>query len=203
MSKDNFIKWGQFILILVLLCVAVSYELKRKTDQNNISALQAENRTYKLKNGNIAISTRIITLPEKQAPKTPETKPFSKVESITKEEQEIRIDTIYVPYKDTIPCVFKKEGQFTVKEYSFKYRSDQYGLGLQNMVIHDSATYVHGVKRKWILGEETRTLDISHSNKYLITRSASHIEYKDPVRWYENGLFKFGVGVLIGAAITR
>jgi len=201
--KNKLITWAPYIAILFLTAALFAKCQNEKTYKASINALQTENKAYRLSDGKTATSTAVITLPKKQAPKTPETKPFAKVESITKETAEIRIDTVYVPYKDSIDCTFKREGQIVVKEYSFKYRSDQNGFGLQNMIIRDSITLVHGVKRNWFLGPETRTVDISHSNKYLKTTSLSHVEYKDPVKWYETSLFKFGAGLITGVMIKE
>lgn len=192
-----------YIVILALAGALFAKCENEKTANKTIAALQSENKTYKLSNGKTATSTATIVLPKSQAPKIPETKPFAKVEGVTKETAEIRIDTVYVPYPDSIPCKFKREGVFATKNLTFNYRSDQNGFGIYNQIQRDSATYIHGVKRTWFLGPETRTLDVSHSNKNLITTSLSHTEYKDPVKWYDSSLFKFGAGLITGIIIKE
>lgn len=194
--------YAPYLVILALTAALITKCENLKDADKTISALQTENKTYKLENGKTAISAAVVTVPKSQTPKTAETKPFAKVESITKTVYETKIDTVFVPFKDSVKTEFSREGFFKTKDLSFKYTASQYGLGLQNMVIRDSLTLVHGVKRKWFLGEETRTVDISHSNKYVITTSVQHVEYKDPKHWTETGLFKFGCG-LVGGLILR
>ena len=201
--KNVLISIAPYIAIAFLALALFSKCQNEKTLIANVSALQSENKTYKLENGKIATSTQTVTLPKKQVPEIPETKPFSKVESIVSTVYETVIDTVYVPFIDSIPCVFKKEGQFSNKEQSFRYTVDSSGFGIYNQVIRDSLTIVHGSKRNWIFGPEIRTVDISHSNKYVIVRNLSHNEFRDPKKWYDTGLAKFVAGVTVGYAITK
>lgn len=137
--------------------------------------------------------------------KIPDTivKKFTEIKTVTRYVDRIKIDTITIRYKDTVPCVFERSGTINEKEYSLTYQSDQNGLNLSNLEIKDSLLVVTGTKRKWFLGKETNTIDISHSNKYIKSDSILHIEVVKKKKFYETTLFKFGVGFVLGVAVSK
>lgn len=140
-----------------------------------------------------------------QVANIPETivKKFTEIKTVTRYVDRIRIDTIQVRYKDTVPCVFERSGAINEKEYSLTYQTNQNGLKLYNMQIEDSLLIVTGTKRKWFLGKETNTIDISHTNKYISSDQVQHIEVFPKKEWYDTNLFKFGVGFILGVAVTK
>jgi hypothetical protein len=71
------------------------------------------------------------------------------------------------------------------------------------MRIEDSLLIVTGTKRKWFLGKETNTIDISHTNKYISSGQVQHIEVVQKKQWHDTNLFKFGVGFILGVAVTK
>lgn len=137
--------------------------------------------------------------------KVPDTilKRFTKIKMVTRYVDRIKIDTITIRYKDTVPCVFERSGAINEKEYSLTYQSNQTGLQLHNMRIEDSLLIVTGIKRKWFLGKETNTIDISHTNKYISSDQVQHIEVVTKKPFYDSTLFKFGVGFILGVAVTK
>ena len=130
-------------------------------------------------------------------------KKFTEIKTVTRYRDRIRIDTITIRYKDTIPCVFERSGAINEKEYSLTYQSNQNGLNIHNLAINDSLLIVTGTKRKWFLGRETNTIDISHTNKYISSDQVQHIEVVKKKEWYDTTLFKFGVGFILGVAVTK
>jgi len=137
--------------------------------------------------------------------KVPDTivKKFTEIKTVTRYVDRIKIDTITIRYKDTIPCVFERSGTINEKEYSLTYQSNQNGLNLSNLQLHDSLLIVTGTKRKWFLGRETNTIDISHNNKYISSDQIQHIEVVPKKPFYDSTLFKFGVGFILGVAVTK
>lgn len=140
-----------------------------------------------------------------QQAKIPDTivKKFTEIKTVTRYVDRIKIDTIKIHYKDTIPCVFERSGAINEKEYSLTYQTNQNGLKLYNMQIEDSLLIVTGTKRKWFLGKETNTIDISHTNKYISSDQVQHIEVVPKKEWYDTTLFKFGVGFILGVSVTK
>lgn len=140
-----------------------------------------------------------------QSAKIPDTvvKKFTEIKTVTRYVDRIKIDTITIRYKDTVPCVFERSGAIKEKEYSLTYQSNQNGLNLSNLEIKDSLLVVTGTKRKWFLGKETNTIDISHSNKYIKSDSILHIEVVKKKKFHETTLFKFGIGFILGVAVSK
>lgn len=130
-------------------------------------------------------------------------KKFTEIKTVTRYVDRIKIDTITIRYKDTVQCVFERSGAINEKEYSLTYQSNQNGLQLRNMRIEDSLLIVTGTKRKWFLGKETNTIDISHTNKYILSDQIQHIEVVPKKPFYDSTLFKFGVGFILGVAVNK
>jgi len=130
-------------------------------------------------------------------------KKFTEIKTVTRYVDRIHIDTIHIKYKDTITCVFERSGAINEKEYSLTYQSNQNGLNLYNMRIEDSLLIVTGSKRKWVLGKETNTIDVSHTNKYISSDQIQHIEVVPKKKFYDTTLFKFVVGFGLGVAVTK
>jgi len=190
------------ILVSVLFTKCESERVKVAT----IHALTTENTHYKLKNGQLVTSTEIAYFDKNQM-KTQLDKEiarkFQKVKIVTKVITNTIIDTVEIVYQDSIPCNFEKYGSIIKKDYSLNYKSNQKGIELNSIIIPDSLTIVSGVKRKWFLGKETYTLDITHSNSLINDSSAKSFELKEKKRFYETTLFKVGVGVLGGFFIAK
>jgi hypothetical protein len=113
------------------------------------------------------------------------------------------IDTIEIRYKDTIECDFMRSGELKTNEYRFTYESNNKGFKIDNLTIEDSLIIVTGTKRKWFLGKETNSIDISHTNKYISSGNVQHLEVKPKKKFYETTLFKVGVGFVFGVAIMK
>ncbi len=130
-------------------------------------------------------------------------KKFHEIKTVTKYVERLQIDTIKVAYKDSIPCDFERSGELKTKEYSFTYKSNNKGFAVNNMMLEDSLLIVTGIKRKWFLGKETNTIDISHSNKYISSDNVQHFEVVQKKKFYETTLFKVGIGFIAGVAIMK
>jgi hypothetical protein len=130
-------------------------------------------------------------------------KKFTEIKTVTRYVDRIKIDTIEIHYKDSTPCVFSRSGEVKTKEYVFTYNSNQNGFKIDNMQLRDSFLIVTGTKRKWFLGKETNTIDISHTNKYISTYQVQHIEVVPKKKFYDTTLFKFGVGFVLGVTVTK
>lgn len=140
-----------------------------------------------------------------QALHVPETivKKFTEIKTVTRYQDRIKIDTIVVRYKDTVSCVFERSGELKTPEYTFVYKVNHKGFKIDNMQLHDSLLIVTGTKRKWFLGKETNTIDVSHTNKYISSDKIQHFEIVKNKPFYETTLFKFAVGFGIGVAVTK
>jgi len=163
---------------------------------SNEKATKKDTKEYK------TVSSQKEALEVLQVPETI-VKKFNKIKTITKYRDRIKIDTIKITYKDSIPCDFLRTGEIKAKEYSFTYESNNKGLEVANFDIQDSLIIVTGTKRKWFWGKETNSIDVSHSNKLIKSEGIRHVEVKEKKKFYDTTLFKVTVGFAFGVAIAR
>ena len=115
----------------------------------------------------------------------------------------IKIDSILVPYTDTlylhdsipfIPRKFNLSNEF----YSFN------GKTQRNSVLLDSVSFTSGLditigskKMGWFKSPKP-IVEVEYTNPYISTTSINNVIIKDEPKWYEkNGLW-FGVGIGVG-----
>lgn len=209
LKTKNFIarNWAMLLITLGAISYSFSSYVNEQKYKENIKALNSQVNTYKLKNGQLVSSAQSLELSNNElnlmlTQKDKEiVSKFSKVETVTRIEEKIKFDTIKIVYKDTIPCNFKKRGTIVKKDYSLDYISTQKGVKIANVSMTDSITIVTGTKRKWWLGKETNTIDVSHTNELVRVTDIKHIDTKPKKKWYDTNLFKFGVAFIIGTTL--
>ncbi len=208
-KTKNFIarNWAMLLITLGAISYSITSYVNEQNYKANIKALNSQVSTYKLKNGQLVSSAQSLELTndELKVVLTQKDKElaskFSKVETVTRIEEKIKFDTIKIVYKDTIPCRFKKQGSIVKKDYSLDYISTQKGVKIANVSMTDSITIVTGTKRKWWLGKETNTIDVSHTNELVKVNEIKHINNKPIKKWYDTNLFKISAGVVLGAIL--
>jgi hypothetical protein len=178
----------------------------------NVKALNSQSKVYKLKNGQLVTSVEVLSYDNAQLKNSILLKDkkikelvdkFNKVKSITRYITVTKFDTIELRYKDTVPCVFERKDSVLKEWYHIAYKSNQKGIEITELSIPDSVMVVTGFKRKWFLGKQTQTADISHANPFVETNQIQHIEVITPKKWYDTNLFKIGIGFIGGVLITR
>ena len=205
--------WGWMILIIILMSTCNRYRLESNTAHLNADKLLDTVRYYKLKNGSVVASKAVLEYNDKQmktlvksSNKTVQqiAKKFNKVETVVKSITETKIDSITVTYTEPVLVDFKREGLVIDTFYSFNYNSSSKGFKISNLKLtNDTVTYVKGNKRSWLLGKNTSTLDINHSNPFIKDIKIDVAELKEDKRWYETTLFKVGIGVIGGIILTE
>jgi hypothetical protein len=201
-----------YITILVLITVLLSKCKNEKLQLATIKGFTSVNTTYVLKNGQLVVSNKTLSaVNKKQAieligkSKSIDqlTAQFSKVKTIISYKTKLQIDSIPVPYKDSIPCVFEKTGRVFDENYSFDYESNQQGFKVKNIILPDSVALVSGIKRKWFWGKETHVIDITHSNSLIKTEGLQSVEITPKVKFWNTTVFKIGIGVVAGALLVK
>jgi len=200
----NYIKSNWILLVIILVMVSMLYSKceNEKILSSNLETLNVKVNTYKLKDGKVVTTSKTTTY-DKVPEKTELTKQFQKVKTIIKIVETVRIDTVNVVYHDSIPCNFERKGTVLNKDYSLDYKSTQKGLSISNLSVNDSLEIVSGTKRKWFLGKETQTIDITHTNKHIETNNIQHFEIKTKKKFYETALFQIGIGIIGGVLISK
>jgi hypothetical protein len=217
MTIDTFNKQRFLIILLGLICLVITSSLFSKCESEkvqlaNINALNKENTFYKLKNGQLVTSVEVLSYDKTQLKNSILLKDkkikelidkFNKVKSITRYITITKFDTIELRYKDTVPCVFERKDSVLKEWYHIAYKSNQKGIEITELSIPDSVMVVNGIKRKWFLGKQTQTVDITHANPFVETNQLQHIEVVTPKKWYDTNLFKIGIGFIGGFLITK
>jgi len=196
------------IVALLLLCLSLFFS-KCNNDRRNsaaISALQSQNTTYKLKNGQLVTSQKVAILTQselKEQLKKNKTglelaKKFVQIKTFTKYLTNTKIDSIKIVYKDSIPCNFERIGEVFTDEYNLQYKSTQKGISITEMAIPDSVLIATGYKRNWLFGKKTLTMDITHRNKFVMSEQVQHFEVKEKKKFWQTDVFKIGIGLAGG-----
>jgi hypothetical protein len=211
-NKNRIFTW-----VLLISCLALVSQLFQKCESEklqlaNVEALNSQSKVYKLKNGQLVTSVETLSYSNSQLKnsivmkdkKVKElTNKFSKVQSLTKYVTNTKFDTIELRYKDTVPCVFERKDKVVKEWYNIAYKSNQKGIEITELSIPDSVIVVTGIKRKWFLGKQTQTTDITHANPFVQTNNVQHIEVVTQKKWYDTFLFKVGLGFIGGVLITK
>lgn len=188
--KDYIVKnWFLISVIIILICFCFAKCSNDKIQKHDTPG-------YK------TVTTKKEAVQTLQVPETI-VKKFTEIKTVTRYVDKIKIDTIKVHYNDSIPCVFERTGELKTPEYTFTYKSNQNGFNVNNMQLHDSLLIVTGTKRKWFLGREINTIDISHTNKYILSDQVQHIEVVKKKPFYDTTLFKIAIGFGIGVAVSK
>jgi hypothetical protein len=201
------------IALVVALLLSISKCSYNKTIHNkNLEALTDSLVTFKNKIGTQTASTKTLqyskqqlqnNLLKKDAELVILAKQFSKINSVIKYKTTVKLDTLRVVYHDTVPSVFTRTG--TVKEpfYSFTYTSTQNGFMIDSLSIPNTATVITGTKRRWFLGAETVTTNVTNSNPYINVTEIKSAEVVVPSPWYKKWYVWFAAGIAGGMVLLK
>jgi len=128
---------------------------------------------------------------------------FAKLKSVVKADTELRIDTITVAYNDALRYNFERSGRVVGEWYSFGYSSNQNGFKIDSLKVPNSITIITGSKRKWFLGEETITTDVTNTNPYVTITNVKAAEITLPAPWYKKWYVWLTVGAVGGFAAAK
>lgn len=193
------------VLIVLLFASIQTCSRNISLSDDNAAALTDTVKHYKNSLGSITASINTLQLDKKQLQdlvinKDAELKAlaaeFSKVKSVIKYETVTLVDSIVIPYKDTVPCVFERAGSIKDKWYSFAWQSNQKGVRIDSLQFQNTATVITGVKRSWFLGKETVTTDITNSNPFMKVSNIKSADLVIETPWYK----KWYVWLAVGAA---
>ena len=185
--KNNWYWIAIIILLLSLLISKCNNEKYTKKDTPKYTTVPNKKEALKV----IYVHDTII-------------KKFHEIKSITKVEQKIKLDTIIIPFKDTVNCIFERSGELKKEFYTIGYKVNNKALEVTKFyIVPDTLKIVDGSKRKWFLGKEINAVDVSHTNKLFYNSDVQHVEVKKDKQFYDTTLFKFGVGFGLGVAVTK
>lgn len=127
---------------------------------------------------------------------------FKKKIAVVQTKQEVKIDTVFIPYKDTILFVFNRFERVKKDFYSLDLLSTNKGNTISNFKLKDNKqTFVIGDKKKSLFSDSELRLDITNSNPLFNQKETKPIVIVYKKSWYENPLITIPVGFGLGLLI--
>ncbi|AKG94208.1 hypothetical protein AVT43_gp34 [Polaribacter phage P12002L] len=204
-----------FFTISVILLVYFFNSISNKNEtikrqESNIKALKDSTTYFKNKLGQTVATKLALQLTEKELKeeiKNNESlkialKKFKKPIAVIQTKQEVKIDTVFIKYKDTIPFVFRRFERVKKDYYTLDLLSTNKGNTVSNFKLKDNEqTFVIGDKKKSIFSDSELRLDITNSNPLFNQKEIKPIVVVYKKSWYENPLITipigFGLGLLV------
>lgn len=204
-------------LIIGALIVALLLSLDQCSKQKRLAnsqaeAFQDEVKFYKNELGTISASKKVLQLEKKDLKNLvlkkdsslkALTKEFSKVKSIVKTKTVTKIDSVPVPFEVKVPCDFSRSGNYFDKWLQFDYLVNQDGFNLSDLTVPNEQTTITGFKRKWFLGRQYYTTDVTNSNPNIQIIEVKTIEVPVPKKFYDTRVFNISVGFLGGYLLKQ
>ena len=209
-KKDVF----YIIIIISLILYAFNYlgdknnEIKRQKE--NVKALQDSTTYFKNKQGEIVATKLALQLTEKELKEEKKNnlelkialKNFKKPIAVIQSKQDVRIDTIYITYKDTIPFVFNRFERVKKDYYTLDLLSTNKGNTISNFKLKENKqTIVIGNKKKSIFKDSELRVDITNSNKLFNQKEIKPIVIVYKKSFYEKPLITIPIGIVLGLII--
>ena len=209
-KKDTF----YLIFIVGIILYSFNYlgkqnnEIQRQKD--NVKALQDSTTYFKNKQGEIVATKLVLQLTEKELKEVKKSnsnlaialKNFKRPITIIETKQEVRIDTVLVPYKDTIPFIFNRFEKKVDKYYSLNITSNQRGNTVSDLTLTpNKQTIIVGDKRSSIFKDTELRVDITNSNKYFNQKNIKPIVIVYKKVWFEKPLVTIPIGIVLGLLI--
>lgn len=208
--KNKIIPALCFILLMLLVVSECRRRDENQTARKNIDAATGSVTYYKNKLGTQTATVKTLELDKqslqnvlikKDAELRMLTKEFASVKNVVMLKTVTQFDTIYIPFTEKAPCAFTRKDSVSTKNYSFNYEIDSAGLRLENFTVPNKVTVITGYKRKWFLGKQTLTTDITNSNPYITTQSMLSSEIVIPEPWYKKWYVWLAAGLLAGSIV--
>lgn len=194
------------LLIALLFCMQQCQDAKR-TYIANVNTMADSVQYYKNKLGSYTASVLTLQLTNKQLQQTIISKKnelksissaFTKVNSITQYKTLTRLDTIYIPYPDTIPLTFNQKGKLKTNWYNLNYTSTQKGIIIDSLSFPNTTSVIIGSRRKWFLGKENIATEITHTNPYMKTQQITSAINITPEPIHKKWYVWLGIGIATG-----
>lgn len=205
--------WKNIAIVILAVALLFSWKsCKNNLDLKNsaIASLNDSTKHYRNKLGTITAEKNILEVSNKDFKKIVAqmgsnyeklSSEFSRIKHMTVIKQEVRIDTVPVPFEVPVPFDFERKGNYDSEWLKFNYLTNQNGNTFSDFIIPNEQTVLNGFKRKWFLGRQTLKTDVTNTNPYIVTTDVQTIEVVVPKRFYDTRLFNMvlGAGLFYGA----
>lgn len=196
-----------YLIIIILLALNLftwnKYKDLENISEQNAKALNDTIKYHKNKYGYEVASKLALQLSLKYLKYQNDTlkeaiKKFKKPITIIQTKQVVKIDTFYVPFKDTIKCVFNEDILKANTNYSLSANVSNKGFKLNNLEVFNDQTIVTGFKRQGLFKKPILITEITNSNHYVKQTEIKPIVIIYPKKIYEKWYVTVPVGFVLG-----
>ena len=212
-------KYIQPIIIVILIYILFNQFLFNKNlisrYEDNIKAQEDTTSYYKNKLGQ-EVSTKLsLQLTKRELNKKLETKSEENIrlkEALRKmkkpivviqSDQEIEIDTIYVPLKNNKDYQFSFNEKVNKKWFSLDIKGNEKGLSISDFKLQNNQTLVFGWKKKNIFSNPELRTEITNTNPYFKQKNIKPIYIVYKRSWYEKPIYTVPLGFVMGVAASK
>jgi len=199
------------LLIALILSINQCSTNKQLAASQDAALIDATNH-YENDLGTITATKRVLELEKKDLKEllySKDTslntlrKEFLKVEAVIQTEAMVVIDSVTIPFETKIEFDFERKGKHMDNWLKFNYNLNQDGFDIADFIMLNKQTSITGFKRKWLLGKQTYTTDITNTNPYIKIIDVQTVQVVVPKRFYDTRLFNIGVGFIGGMLVAR
>ena len=201
-----------FFTVVLILCVLLVNNCSNKNDtiqrqEDNIKALKDSTTYFKNKLKETVATKLALQLTEKELKEEKKTnerlqialKDFKKTIATIQSKQEVRIDTIKIPYKEEVDCVFSRFQTIKQPYYTFDLLSNEKGNTIANFSLTDNKQdIVIGYKKKNFFSNSELRVDITNSNPLFNQKEIKPIIIVYKKSWYEKPQITIPLGLAVG-----
>lgn len=211
---------GLFVIILFLVWKSCEKTAQLSNFSNQLSNFKISEQEYLQSlsaDGELILEQNQVILSQKEALNFNliEINRLKKVQSQVKIVSKIKIDSVFIPFHDTlyidtthsdlnsfkglikVPRKFSKINE----HYSFNGMIIKNGILLDSVRFNNEMTLTFGLKSVGIFKKPKPVLDIMYKNPYITTSSLNNIVIKNQLKWYEKKPFFIGLG-FVGGILT-
>ena len=140
------------------------------------------------------LNTVLLAKKEENKRLTEALKGFKKVKTANLISTETKIEKVFIPYKDTVACVFDQDFSLQNKYFSIAGNSDQYGIKINSLLIPNKQTIVVGKKRTGFFRSEYK-IEVTNSNPHIRVTELESYNFKESKK-------RIAIGVMAGYGIS-
>lgn len=195
-------------LILALIFMVDAWSSERKYSKQNTRNLSLMQDSVSIhKKAFLITENTLKELENENEQLKKDIKDFKSITSITTITTVTQIDTIYVPFNDSIDCTFSTSIDIDSTFYKISATVSNEGLALSRIEIPNRMSVVVGDKKvKGWLGITTGkeySIIVNNTNPYIQTQNTHNYTIVKRDKWYESPYFLVGAGFIGGVLIAK
>ena len=203
------------IILSLFIFLGNTFSNKNATIQrqkDNIKALKDSTTYFKNKQGEIVGTKLALQLTEKELNEEKKNNKdlkiaidkFKKTIAVIQSKQAVKIDTVYIPFKDSIPFVFERFNTINNKYYKFDLKVNQIGSIVTNFELTpNKQIFVIGEKKQNFFSNSELRAEITNSNPLFNQKNIKPIIIIYQKSWYEKPQITIPLGLAIGLLISK